>query len=452
MGTGKTAVGVSVAKELGLPTLIVTPFIAQTAWANMAALFGDKFSIINYESLRTGRTPYGFWDNPRTESKSLFVCTNCQRKYKTDEKPDSCYCRPDGVHCFETKKVPHRYGNFRFHPGVKFIIFDEVHRCGGLDSLNADLLIAARRQGIRILGLSATPASSVFDLRALGFALGLHKLTDFYPWLFKHGVRRLPVGGFEWMVSKQKQIETMAAIRSQVIPSQGVRVTTASIPDFPKVDIQAELYDIEGAANINAVYAEMAEALEKLKTHQENDKNADHPLTKILRARQRIELLKVPLMVELCNDYRAKGFSVAMFINFSQTMAELRKRLKCDCIVDGSAEGIRRREGNIASFQDNIERRIILQLEAGKESLSLHDKQGEFPRVGLAMPTFSAKAVRQLVGRLPRTGGKSTSYYRFLFARGTVEVSMHRALVGKLNNMDALNDADLYPENLQFAD
>lgn len=450
-GTGKTAVAVAVAKILSLPTLIVTPHIIQTAWKEMGHLFEDSFSVCNYELLRTGNTPFGWWDRPKTKSQFIFVCLNCQRKYKPEITPDACYCRPDKIHCFETKKIPHKYGRFNFHPGVKFLIMDECHRCGGIDSLNADMLIAAKRQGIKILLLSATPAASPLDLRALGYALDLHNLTDYYSWMMRLGVRRLPVGGWRWEIARQRQLETMAEIRSRVIPAKGVRVTTESIPDFPSVEIEAQLYDIDNSANIQKIYEEMAESLTELKTRAENDKNADHALTMLLRGRQKIELLKTPLMVELCQDFRAKGFSVALFVNFSQTVAELRKRLKCDCFVDGSREGVRLREDNIRNFQENSAREIILQIDAGKEALSLHDKHGEFPRVGLAMPTFSAKAVRQLVGRLPRTGGKSTSYYRFLFARGTVEVSMHRALVGKLNNMDALNDADLYPENLQFA-
>jgi hypothetical protein len=58
--------------------------------------------------------------------------------------------------------------------------------------------------------------------------------------------------------------------------------------------------------------------------------------------------------------------------------------------------------------------------------------------------------MRQIFGRLPRVVGKSKSFYRVLFAAGTCEVPMHRAVSAKLNNLDALNDADLMPENLRL--
>src|SRR5690349_4187138 len=62
-GTGKTYVAAAVANALKLPTLVVVPKVAITAWERAAAHFDDSFSVINYEMLRTGRTPYGKWDN-----------------------------------------------------------------------------------------------------------------------------------------------------------------------------------------------------------------------------------------------------------------------------------------------------------------------------------------------------------------------------------------------------
>jgi superfamily II DNA or RNA helicase len=449
-GTGKTAVAVAVAKELKLQTLAIVPQISISAWHRMAKLFGDEISVINYEMLRTGKTPFGSWDSlPPRVRPHVYQCVNCQRKYAEAATMDPCYCRPDGIHGVEIKKVPHRYGKFTFHPAVQFIIFDEAHRCGALSSLNADILIAARRQNIKHLTLSATAAFSPLDLRALGYSLDLHHLQDFYNWAIHLGCRRLPVGGFKWMVSRDDQLSVMSQIRDAIIPARGVRVTADSIPDFPEVDIQAELYDLEGSGQIDRLYGEMATALAELEAHRATDKDMEHPLTKILRARQKIELLKVPLMAELCADYRAKGFSVAMFVNFKQTIAELSKRLKCNLIIDG--DNIKTRDETISEFQTNRGREIILNINAGKESINLQDVDGNFPRIGLAMPTHSAKAVKQLLGRLPRVGGKSKSFYRFLFAAGTIEVGMHRALVAKLGNLDALNDSDLQPENLQFA-
>jgi hypothetical protein len=37
---------------------------------------------------------------------------------------------PAGVHCVEQKRKPWNPGQFRWHPKVKRVVFDEAHRCG----------------------------------------------------------------------------------------------------------------------------------------------------------------------------------------------------------------------------------------------------------------------------------------------------------------------------------
>lgn len=302
-------------------------------------------------------------------------------------------------------------------------------------------MIAAKRQSIKTHILSATAACAPIKMQALGYHADLHALTGFYSWIQQQGYRRHPAGyGFLWNIGADKQKEKMASLNSRIL-SRGVRLRVEEIPDFPEIQISAELYDLNENQIIDELYREMAEALSAV------DESSEHPLTKILRARQKIELLKVPIAVELAEDSLEKGYSVALFVNFKQTMNELRARLKCGCFIDGSPEGVRFRQHSIDSFQANLSRVIIVNNEAGGVAVSLQDLDGNFPRIGYVFPSFSATAMRQVCGRLRREGGKSKALYRFLFAAGTVETKMQRALSSKSNNMDALNDADLCPDN-----
>lgn len=178
-GVGKTFVAAAVAALLRIPTLVVCPKIVVSAWHRAAEHFGDTLSVINYEMLFTGRSDFGYWERAReagiSKREIFFVCVCCQRVVDF-AKFSPCYCHPRGVHCIDQKKKPQRLGRFIFHDAVKFVIFDEVHRCGALDSLNADVLIAAKRQNIKVLGLSATAACNPLAMRALGFNLDLHSL------------------------------------------------------------------------------------------------------------------------------------------------------------------------------------------------------------------------------------------------------------------------------------
>jgi len=456
-GVGKTYVAAAAAACLQLPTLVVAPKIALTSWERAAAHFDDSLSVVGYEKLRAGTSPFGRWSNPPPagrRSEEFFKCQSCQREVDFDNFVP-CYCHPRGIHCVETKKRLWDYGQFIFNPEVKLVIFDEVHRCSATDSLNADMLIAARRQGLRVLGLSATPGTSPLHFKALGYALGLHTLAGpkgFAAWARQHHCRPHPqFRGWHFFGSRETQLATMAQIRNRVIPAFGVRVRTDEIPGFPERDITAELYDLEENKRIDQLYHDMAVALDQLKDRARCDVAPDNPLTTILRAREKIELLKVPVAVELARDFVDKGYSVALFVNFKSALEELRRRLGCDCFIDGTQTGApEKRQIQIDRFQSDASRYVVVNSKAGGVACNLHDIRGEFPRVGLVFPSVSATDTVQVFGRLHRDGGKSRCFYRVLLAAGTVETGIFQALQGKLNNLESLTDADLLPEKLRL--
>lgn len=464
-GTGKTYVSAAVAAASGLPTLVICPKIARSVWSRAAEHFGEKFSVVGYEMLRTGNTPFGKWSNGKPEAKQFFKCQTCQCIVDL-EKFEPCYAHPRGIHCLETKKRAANYGHFIFHPAVKQLVFDEVHRCSG-DSWNAEMLIAAKRQGIRTLGLSATAACNPLGMRALGYLLDLHNLDSdemvklkignfrkrpsFYRWAMKHGCRQDPAfRGWKWMVGAEQQRQIMLDIRSQILPDRGVRVAWGDIPGFPDRKIDAELYDLDDPEAINSAYKEMAEALSQVDLKVASYLAPESPLSKIMAARQRVEILKVPIFKELGDDYLAKGFSPVFFVNFRATIDELAKRFPDFPIIDGSTESVKHRDEYVQTFQENRCPGLIVNCDAGSECLSCHDLDGFHPRVGLVSLGFSATKFRQLVGRLHRDAGKTLAYYKVVLAAGTVEVKIRRAVAPKLDNLDSLNDADLSPENLKI--
>lgn len=463
-GVGKTFVAAAVVAIMKVPTLVVCPKIVVSAWHRAAEHFGDTLSVINYEKLQTGRTDFGHWSkSPQgiLRRAHYYVCQCCQRKVEL-ENFSPCYCHPLGIHCLVDKSKSQALGDFVFHPGVKFIIFDEVHRCGALSSLNSDMLIASKRQNIKMLGLSATAACNPINMRALGYNLDLHgdkhdvlggimiepmKLLrpNFYRWASNYGCRRDPAfHGFKWLVGAERQQQVMAEIRSSIIPARGVRVRVSDIPNFPKRDISAELYDIGEVNKINSLYTEMAIALRRLDKKMEGDKSPDSPITKILRARQKIELLKVPVAAELASDYLDKGYSIGIFVNFRQTLDELSKRFRDACVVYGG-QSDNFRTYNIARFQDNAARLILIMSEAGGVGLSLPDLDGKHPRGGLVFPTDKAVTMRQIFGRFHRDDSLSNCFYRVLLVSGTVEAQMQSRLAQKFSNLDMLNDGDLSP-------
>jgi hypothetical protein len=452
-GVGKTHTACDVARKLNRATLAIVPKIAISNWKETADHLDTELDVLNWEMLRTGRTPYGKWDNPLTAERRKYRCPRCLEILEFEELESPCRCSLTLNHSDAEPIAKHNYGKFTWHDAIEFLIMDEVHRANGIKSLNAEMLVAAKRQGIPTLALSATPACSPLHFRGLGYLLGMHQLTGeagFYAWSKGLGCRRHPqFKGWIWAQSKADQRQTMANLSRIIFPRFGVRVRSDDIPGFPKRRIQANLFDLEGYKRIDELYEEMREAMLRLQARKAEDKDPTNPLTVMLRCRQELELLKVPPVVELVGDYLAKGYAVVVFVNYSETLAELRKRLKCDCFIDGTQTGKPAvRQGHIDRFQSNTERVIIVNNQAGGESCSLHDIRGEFPCVGLVMPPQSARIFRQLAGRLPRMNGKSLALYRVIFAANTKEVDIHKKLAQSLNNIDSLMDSDLVPNNL----
>ena len=443
-GSGKTYVAAAIAAEMQLPTLVIAPVVAESAWHRAAEHFGDKFSVVGWEMLRTGGTQFGQWENgpppPRGE-RIFFKCSNCQCKIDPEKIP-FCGAHWAGIHCFETKVTPHKYGKFIFNPAVKLIIFDEIHRAAG-DSLNGDMVIGAKRAGALTLGLTATLAHSPLHLRATGYLAGLHNLANFDTFCGARGCRRVPMRGIQWLAPKEKQDQIMRDIGAQIIPSKGILLTEADIPDFPARHILPELYDLpaEDTAELNSLYELLSTPLADLEARAAGDVDPELGLTKRLRARQRIELLKTGVATELGNDYLAKGHSVVWFVNYQQTIDALLKAFPDAGVINGAITGAKR-ERVVAAFQSNANRRLIVNNRAGGIALSLHDLQGDVPRVGLVFPDDSVVTMEQLFGRLARAGGKSAAVYRVIFASKSVEVAMRRNLELKYGNSQALKNSE----------
>ena len=317
------------------------------------------------------------------------------------------------------------------------------------------MLLAAKRQNITHLLMSATLADSPLKMRAIGYSLDLHndkhdavypvEKPNFFRWCSRRKVRRDPrFHGLRWFAGEEEKREIMASINEIIFPARGVRVSTADIPGFPEQQILAELYDVDSPEQIDRLYRQMAEAVDALDAKRLTD--SDSKAVEILRARQRIGLLKVPLAVELATDSLEAGRSVVLFCNFHQEIDELAKRLKCPSL-DGRTKP-KERDRLIQSFQRNETRCLAVQSDAVGITISLQDLDGLHPRIGYVFPPWSATTFTQLTGRFRREGGKSASVFKIMLAAGTVEAHVHRVLRSKLACQESLNDGDFQPDFL----
>jgi superfamily II DNA or RNA helicase len=401
-GCGKTIVGAEIARRTIktdlMPVLVVCPKAVIPAWERELKERGIwPAHVINYDKLRGGKTQYGHWE---------------KRRWVWDLDDHA------------------------------LIIFDEAHRCAGIDTKNAKMLIEAKDR-YRVLMLSATLASSPTQMRAAGYLLGAHGLGNFWQWCLKNGCSKNRWNGIDFM-GDPKHIKNIA----EQIAHRCSRMTVKELGDhFAETQVITEPLDF--GDEIGEIYDEMEQELLALEKASKTDKknSAAEALVAQLRARQRVELLKVPVIVEMAEDLLAEGKSVAIFVNFDATLQALSAKLNGAELIHGK-QSATEREDSIARFQDDTSNVIICNTAAGGVGVSLHDVTGKHPRAAIISPDWNEKNIVQVIGRVHRAGGKTPSMQRILFAAGTVEEKVEKSVRKKIENLKLLNENSTcaYPE------
>jgi len=96
------------------------------------------------------------------------------------------------------------------------------------------------------------------------------------------------------------------------------------------------------------------------------------------------------------------------------------------------------RESTLARAQTDSLQCICATISAGGVGVNLHSRPGQRLRCSFISPSFSSAEVKQCLGRCHRAGG-TRSVQSFVLLAKTVEENVHRAIQGKMANLDALN-------------
>lgn len=412
-GTGKTYVAAWVAKQLNVPLVVICPKVVRKSWNEVLAKFGIKANVvINYEKLTRGNTSYLTFKNDKDEYAE----------------------------------------NYQFgFPKDALVILDETHKCKALKSKNSTMLVALKQNGYKLFLLSATAATNPVEMRSFGYATFLHNLANFKNFLSSCNVRTNRFGAFEIDMANNVTRQAMSDIHDTLFNKIKVagRMTRKMFGNiFPDNRVMAEAFDMGANTDkINRVYELMEAELAALEESSSNYKQ--HQFAIMTKARRMAELLKVPTFVEMIEDLYDEGISPVIFVNYTETVEAIKKKLdqknkfkdQIAFIVGGQSNTNRDRD--IEMFQNNTKRIMIANLSAGNAGISLHDLIGNNPRHSIISPSFSAIQLIQALGRIHRAEGKSPCIQKVVFAAGTIEEDACYRVQAKINNLDALNDGDL---------
>jgi len=403
-GTGKTYSAAATCAQLGLRPYIICPRSIIGNWKNICGQFNvNPIEIVNYETIR-----------------------HCKEYNLMGKRVGSKYLRKEG------KTFKWDFSSLGNDAKNVIVIFDEAHKCKNNNSLNGKILLGLKKIA-RVILLSATLCDKPKDFLVFGYMLGFYDdLKKGRNWI--QGIIREDANKF----GKE------STLSKKIFPLKGSKMSLEDLgTKIPQNIISTECYTIKQkyAKKINEEY-------EKIRGNVENDKGNKGilQLKAITKARQKIEKYKVPIMIELTNKYMEDNKSVVIFINFLKTMNMLKSDydklgIKYSIIVGGQTD--KDRLVNIELFQKNENRVIVVMMQAGGESINLHDTNGKFPRVSIISPSMSSIELIQALGRIYRAEVKSRVLQKLIYCDNTYETNICNIIKKKVNFINKLTDDDL---------
>lgn len=397
-GTGKTYTALALCKHFNLSPLIICPKSVINMWKDVCEFFQViPTLIVNFETIKKG-----------SEYNNLNVDLDDNDKQK---RKKSAYL-----------KIEETSGKFIWNvdKNKHIVIFDEAHKCKDAGTLNGKMLLSIKGK-VKTLLLSATLADKADNFYVYGVLLNLFKT----PKQCKTFVEDINKNGSNSMSKIKPLYNFLFPKYGSVMYLSEVETESTSLP---KNIISALCYNISDDAEKH-----IQNQLEKIKSELE--------ISKMLVARQQIELIKIPIIIELTNKYLEMGKSVVIFVNFLDTLDMLSNMLNTTCVVNGNQD-IKERDSNIDLFQKNKSNLIICTLQTGGQSINLHDRTGHHPRASIIIPSFSSIDIIQALGRIHRTGTKSYCVQNLIFCANTYEENICKKIKNKISFLTNLTDDD----------
>jgi superfamily II DNA or RNA helicase len=398
-GVGKTYVASFIAKMMCLKPIVICPKSAIGTWRR--TLLG-----VGFESADIFIGNYEQW-----------VCGNCYEFY------DFWKFRGTEKH---------------------LVIVDEVHKCRNAGTKNARLLAKISQSDAKLLMLSATAIESPEKSITIASALGLCQdtISEKRRWLVQHGCIPRQFGGEKLKFHGGKKY--LIKMHNAIFPKCGVRLRINDIPGFPECRHIVDPITLDGSSTKKVAKSlqrvqTLREQLNSLKEYELRSK----VLSEMQRERQEVELHKLPVIRQLADELVAECKAVAIFLNFRASIDRLRTIYGPMAAYVHGGQSMEERERAVASFQADQVPVIILNIEAGGSSISLHDIRGKRQRHSLISPNWSAITFKQVLGRIHRSGARSPAIQRIVLVDGTIETTISARLQAKLQSIATINDGDL---------
>lgn len=389
-GTGKTYCAVALCKQMNMKPFIVCPKSVISTWLKVLKIFDCDFcAVVNYETLKTGK-----W-------------------YHKDSIAD--------LKSTECPYVEVNEDSYRWNlPKNTIMIFDEAHRCKNFKSINGKMLLSTKNiKNTKKILLSATIADTIENFAIFGYLLDLYKdIKRSKAWI-EDALRKSKSTGIKW-------------IYKEIYPLKGSRMMIEEISNFPKSQIIAETFTSEDYHKLDR-YAKLIKKYEK--------GGEERSLEKITYLLQKIEKIKIPILIDITKDLLRSGFHVVVFMNYLDNIHSFKEKMKQGEIMIGDTEP-KLKDKIIKDFMnDKID--LVIVSKKMQEGLSFHDVRGRYPRATVISPSYSSQDLIQTLGRVKRAGCKTRSVQKIVFVANSFEESIADRLQKKIKFNENINDSDM---------
>ena len=458
VGTGKTYIACYLALLLQLELFVICPLSAIPGWLEVAEQMGIKLAgIANFEMMKNGK----YWKDASIvldddgEEEILGEKVDCPFIKKIQgQDPDTDSEDEDleevaAMEWYEHKPIARKKRkeagghSFQFEfPANVMPVVDEAHRGKNVTTSTSKLILALAKIPNKCLLISGTLSDQVKTFKPFGVFFGLYdKPNGYMPWM-RRQLKMLRVAHRHSNLNDQQK--KLDVIHRTLFPNFAARLRKEDLKHlFQPETIIAKCYSLSASYEIQRLYEELQEVLEELKD-KERKKEA---LGKLQVLRVKIEVLKIPIFIELTNYFLKQGKSVAIFTNFNDSIDHLAHKLKCDCVIRGG-QTLKERRAAINRFQTNKSHVILVNIRSGGVALSLHDLHGR-PRISLCNIQWSGQDTVQKLGRIHRVGGLSPVEQYLIFVAKTYEERICSIVNEKLHKLQGINDGKLNGQDLE---
>jgi hypothetical protein len=455
MGRGKTYIALAVAMYFRLPMLVVCPNAAESVWQDAKKMSGSLIiDIVSIERLRSKRGC-----QPKHGYLTRIDSGKNKTAFEVTPKFTDLVERGIMVVIDESQFVRNNNAQYKATRAlINHIVFTGGRSRFAL--LTGSPLTESHQiiNLLRMIGYIRSRKLYVRDPNSGNLILkGLQEVIDICDRFDSETTARV----LESVGYYPRHIKSLVHELYVQVINRFISSAAPAPPMTIETDMKNGFYTLE--PHLHAEFMNSIRDLEVATRYREEKESITRDKVSTIRGRvtpirRRSEFLKASIFDRLAKEEleRHPHTKVIIGVHFIDTLDALEHSLRDyhPLILRGSTDKKSERGRRIRLFQNDPHARLLLCIiKVGSISISLHDREGKYPRVLLLSPGYDLLELYQATHRVIRDGTKSDVKVRMIYVKGgELEANILRALSRKSGDLKSVlirNDDVILPDDYE---